>query len=193
MDTDTTADQPTDQALAEWLATQTWSEFATSLAEYHGRKGYLTPKQRNAAISMMDKIKSRDAAAEAVVDDPSFVPVVEAGVYEKEGVWYRVRWNSRKTNLYAQEIVTTPLPLVDDKPQYRVSFRFAKGIVGTLSATDRATAAQAKDFGKAYGACIFCGATLSTVESVEAGYGPVCAQHNHLPWGNYDFSIRSES
>jgi hypothetical protein len=32
--------------------------------------------------------------------------------------------------------------------------------------------------------CCFCHKTLTTVESKAAGYGPVCAQHYGLPWGN---------
>lgn len=37
--------------------------------------------------------------------------------------------------------------------------------------------------GRDRGYCCFCCAPLSTIESRERGYGPVCASHHGLPWG----------
>lgn len=37
--------------------------------------------------------------------------------------------------------------------------------------------------GKKTGACSFCSRPLSTEESLAVGYGPVCAEHFGLPWG----------
>lgn len=36
---------------------------------------------------------------------------------------------------------------------------------------------------KKLSACSFCGKSLSDPESKQRGYGPVCADHFHLPWG----------
>ena len=38
--------------------------------------------------------------------------------------------------------------------------------------------------GKESGSCRFCNLTLTTVESVSVGYGPICAGHWGLPWGH---------
>jgi hypothetical protein len=34
---------------------------------------------------------------------------------------------------------------------------------------------EAKAFGRLYGVCVRCGATLTDEQSIEAGIGPVCA------------------
>lgn len=44
----------------------------------------------------------------------------------------------------------------------------------------------AKASSKKLGACSFCAQRLSDPESKERGYGPVCAEHYHLPWGERD-------
>jgi hypothetical protein len=36
--------------------------------------------------------------------------------------------------------------------------------------------------GKKYRCCCFCGMGISTDESLQAGYGPVCAKRFGLPW-----------
>jgi hypothetical protein len=41
----------------------------------------------------------------------------------------------------------------------------------------------ARNYGKLMGSCCFCSLPLNTEESLHAGYGPVCAEHFHLPWG----------
>lgn len=35
------------------------------------------------------------------------------------------------------------------------------------------------------GGCMYCGQALTDPESKTRGYGPVCAEHFHLPWGKY--------
>jgi Family of unknown function (DUF6011) len=39
------------------------------------------------------------------------------------------------------------------------------------------------EYGKRTGACCFCRLSLKDERSVKAGYGPICAKHYHLPWG----------
>lgn len=57
------------------------------------------------------------------------------------------------------------------------SWDYAKGAVATLSDSDKLTAAQAAEFGWMHGHCLRCCAELTVPESVERGYGPVCAAH----------------
>jgi len=40
------------------------------------------------------------------------------------------------------------------------------------------------NIGKIWGSCTFCGRTLEDPESVERGYGPVCAKRHNLPHNN---------
>lgn len=44
-------------------------------------------------------------------------------------------------------------------------------------------AGAAARFGRSTGACCFCGKTLTDERSVAVGYGPICADHYGLPWG----------
>ena len=44
--------------------------------------------------------------------------------------------------------------------------------------------AIARAHGLATGSCCFCGLTLTDARSVAVGYGPICAQHYGLPWGD---------
>jgi hypothetical protein len=52
-----------------------------------------------------------------------------------------------------------------------------------LTADDRIDATSAARFGAVTGSCIFCMRTLTDERSIKVGYGPICAGHNGLPWG----------
>jgi hypothetical protein len=40
------------------------------------------------------------------------------------------------------------------------------------------------ELGREQGYCLFCGRELNTPESLSVGYGPICAAHFGLPWGD---------
>jgi hypothetical protein len=42
----------------------------------------------------------------------------------------------------------------------------------------------AKAYGHRTGNCCFCGTEITTKESLAVGYGPICAEHYGLPWGD---------
>lgn len=44
-------------------------------------------------------------------------------------------------------------------------------------------AATAADYGRSTGVCSFCARQLTDDRSVSVGYGPICAETYHLPWG----------
>jgi hypothetical protein len=44
----------------------------------------------------------------------------------------------------------------------------------------------AGDYGRLHGACCFCRKALSDERSTAVGYGPICADHFGLPWGDTD-------
>jgi hypothetical protein len=41
----------------------------------------------------------------------------------------------------------------------------------------------ASEYGKLTGRCCFCYKGLTDQRSTDVGYGPICAEHYHLPWG----------
>ena len=41
-------------------------------------------------------------------------------------------------------------------------------------------------YGRRFGHCCFCGRELTDHRSVSVGYGPICAGHYQLPWGEAD-------
>ena len=47
-------------------------------------------------------------------------------------------------------------------------------------------AKYATAYGKELGNCMFCRKNLSNQQSVAVGYGPICADHYGLPWGDLD-------
>lgn len=57
-------------------------------------------------------------------------------------------------------------------------------VLQTLSAFASDPAGYAARYGHKTGNCCFCGQGLTTTESTEVGYGPVCADHYNLPWGH---------
>ena len=42
---------------------------------------------------------------------------------------------------------------------------------------------NAKEYGQRTGKCMFCRRLLTATNSITVGYGPICAERNHLPWG----------
>lgn len=162
-----TAEITVDQ-LAAWLAEQTWSDFAQSLASYHAKKGYLSEKQEASARKMYAKIAAK---AEAKKSAKPTSPVIEAGMYKLGTDIYKVQKVVHGSgNLYAKRLV--PGTEFGDK----ATFEYAPGMVSRLDADDKLSLDEAKAFGALYGTCCNCGRTLTDETSIAAGIGPICAQ-----------------
>lgn len=54
-------------------------------------------------------------------------------------------------------------------------WEYAPGLTRNLNGDTLLTKDQAQEYGKLYGVCCICGATLTNETSIEAGIGPVCA------------------
>lgn len=54
-------------------------------------------------------------------------------------------------------------------------FEYAPGAISRLSTETLLTLEEAKEFGRLYGVCCVCAATLTDDRSIEAGIGPICA------------------
>lgn len=168
--------------LAAWLAEQTWSNFAQSLAADYRRRGTLSERQVAAAMSMRAKCEARDAARGAAAARPAAAPAaptVGPGLYMIDGEIYRVALNRAKTRVYAKRLVG------------RRSWAYAPGVVNRLTDADLVTAERAAEFGHHRGFCCNCGADLTDDRSLAAGYGPVCARNNGWAWGDLGDRVRA--
>lgn len=70
-------------------------------------------------------------------------------------------------NLYAKVLVV-------DAPG-EGHFEYAPGAIRLLTTDDRMSADEAAEWGRLYGMCIVCSATLTDEKSIAAGIGPICA------------------
>lgn len=57
-------------------------------------------------------------------------------------------------------------------------------VLATLKRFAENPAEVATEYGRLTGSCCFCRKDLTDERSTEVGYGPVCADHFGLPWGN---------
>lgn len=75
-----------------------------------------------------------------------------------------------------------------DSGEY-VAVRQLEGLFELLAEADVDLVAAAKRHAEATGNCSFCGLELSDPRSVAAGYGPICAVHYGLPWGEEEPAV----
>lgn len=103
------------------------------------------------------------------------------GMYTMDGVIYKVqRAVHGSGQLYAKKLVPVERDNVEIEDGVWKSvtihrFEYAPGIVTQLRPEHRLSLEQAKAFGRLYGICVRCGATLTDETSIAAGIGPVCA------------------
>jgi hypothetical protein len=75
-----------------------------------------------------------------------------------------------------------------DSGEY-VAVRQLEGLFELLAEADVDLVAAARRHAEATGNCSFCGLELSDPRSVAAGYGPICAVHYGLPWGEEEPAV----
>lgn len=82
-------------------------------------------------------------------------------------------------NLYAKVLVIlVPAELAEDGTVLtpaEAKFEYAPGVVNRTSTETLMTREDGAKFGRLYGMCVKCAATLTDEESIERGMGPVCA------------------
>ena len=104
---------------------------------------------------------------------------LEAGMYKHGDVIYKVQKAVHGSgNMYAKKLCYFD----PDGHEAKVAgdggswqFVYQQGAINTLSPEDKMSLEDAKEFGRIYGVCIRCGATLTDEDSIEAGIGPICA------------------
>lgn len=155
--------------------TQKQFDFITSLCNRKDLAG-LSAKQQEyvAQVQESEVFPTKEVASRMIsqlldlADKPQPKrPIVEPGMYRLEGDVYKVQIAVHGSQRpYAKRLV------VDEDS---VHFEYAAGAVSRLSAEDRMTLEEAKEFGHLYGTCCVCGKTLTNESSIENGIGPVCA------------------
>lgn len=123
----------------------------------------LYQQARQEATDATDHPRSAPTEAPRLAPQPAPGAPVHDGWYTVDGGIWKVQWNRERTRLYAKRLDGTDwvyvpggLPLVA-----------ARGVPLTL--------AEAEAYGKLYGICAVCGATLTNEQSIERGIGPICA------------------
>ncbi len=166
--------------LAAWLRTQTWSEFAQSLAQFHADRGYLTEKQIVSATSMQAKIEARDTEpVKAKAAGGLDLKDLPAGYYAVPGGDTRLKVRVKKLTKgkWAGFI------FVDDGAAYGEQQKYGMQRPGDLYRGKiedqlRKIVADPEAAGRAYAAitsrCYACNLILEDELSVSLGIGPIC-------------------
>jgi hypothetical protein len=113
------------------------------------------------------------AARKAKVTAPVDTTPLEAGMYRKDEVIYKVYRTVHGANtICAKRLNEVPVPAGQPR-----SFEFEYvGLAAKhgILAAHRMSLDEAKAFGAVYGVCCVCSATLTDEGSIAAGIGPIC-------------------
>jgi hypothetical protein len=147
------------------------NDFTSSLHSFGARRGYLTPNQRDALLRGLDKRAQREATQPTRTGSEP----VEPGVYEKDGVVYKVQRSRESGGLYAKQLVEIGGErLTELGMRVNAEYQYVRGVIYSLSAEDKLSLERAKELTLRYGFCVACGRHLKAAQSVEDGIGPVC-------------------
>lgn len=168
-----------------------WSDFAASLRSSWDRYGSLSPRQYDAARSMMDKCAARARAQAAPRETMDMTPI--HAMFEKAAAS-----GLNKLAYRAEGVVITPAKqsgknpgalYVKGRSDRRYKGKLMNGawhpVTGEADVTEalrviaQNPAKAAQEYGKKTGECSCCGRELSDPVSVERGIGPICAAN----WG----------
>lgn len=118
--------------------------------------------------------------------EPTRVPVTEEGFYyiPTSGEYVKVLRSENSGRLYTK--VWTPT-VVEDGDGNVIdeggSWEYTVGLLRLMHAGQKVNAETAGLFGDLYSRCVFCSRKLTDDRSIAVGYGPDCAEHQGLPWG----------
>ena len=157
--------------LANWLAEQTWSAFAQSLARYFRQHGRLSEAQEASARSMFAKCAERQAQRQAERQpQPNARPGadLEVGFYLVDGELYKVVKAKSHDGKYAS------------RRGENGGWIYTPRAVNLILPEQKVTPEQAVAHGLRTGICIFCNAELDDRDGLGkiVGVGPVCARRH---------------
>lgn len=175
------------------------SEFAQSLVSQHRQRG-LSDKQWYWVHKIL--LDTSSAAAKPVINLGTGIQAlfdVSALKYPKiylqvDGLEIRMsRCGAKSRQAYVGSIAIT----TDEKYGHSTWFgrimpngdlvegaSMTQGLRDFLVAMAADPATVLADLGRRNGICCYCGIELKDERSTQAGYGPDCAAHRGLPWGN---------
>lgn len=182
------AKTPEHADLAAWLAAQTWSDFARSLATFYSERGYLTPKQVTSAISMRAKVEARQ---ELIAEERAAVGEMELetgglDLTELPSGYYAVPKGDTRLKVRVNHVTKGKwdgFTFVDDGAEYgsqqKYGMQAPDGIYkGQIEEQLAKIVADPEAAGREYAAltanCYRCNRRLEDETSVELGIGPIC-------------------
>ncbi len=171
-------------ALVDWLAEQTWSDFATSLADQAKAGRTLSDKQLAAGQRMWETCKAKDAtraAAKKAEETGLDLTDIPAGYYGVPDGDTRLKVRISRPGTRSRWHGYT---FVDDGAEYgnRKSYgrqepdgTYHGDIADALEAIKADPRAAARAYAALTGRCGICNRQLEDEASVAAGIGPICA------------------
>jgi len=162
------------------------STFLVSVKTSFDRRGTLTDGQAKAVLNIATAAKPewmvekerREQEQIAAHDQIERAPEITEGMYVHDGEIYKVqRAVHGSGRLYAKVLVVHDqnFDFQHGMTGGNATFEFAKGMVYKLKPEEKMTLEQAAEYGRLYGVCCVCGATLTDEDSIAAGIGPICA------------------
>lgn len=173
------AQTPEHADLALWLAKQTWSDFAQSLASFYADRGYLTEKQVASATSMRAKVEARNAEKAPASSTGLDLSDLPAGLYGVPNGETRLKVRVNRPTSGKWEGFT----FVDDGAEYGSQQKYGMQKPGgtyngkiqeQLQAILADVPAAQKAYADLTGNCYRCNRKLEDETSVELGTGPIC-------------------
>lgn len=179
-------ERKTDDSLIDFLRQQTWSDFARSLVKGYERYGSLTERQEQAARSMMEKTKAREAGRkrqEEVLDDAVGLDIsaLPAGLFAVPGgdTRLKVRVDRPDSGKWAGFVFVKDAAVYGAGRRYgmaRPDGKYRGDIQDALTAIMADVAGARKAYGDLTGRCAICNRQLEDETSVAYGIGPVCRE-----------------
>lgn len=138
------------------------TSFLRTLAEEQGEEVRTSYTKAEASDEISRMLENRNEAKTRTSGKAA-----EEGMYRKDGQIYKIQIAVHGSGRpYAKKLVET---------DGEWEFVKAPGMQFRLTAKDKMTLEEAKEFGKLYGTCCVCGRTLTKEESIAEGIGPVCS------------------
>ena len=157
-------------ATATAAATAKQAAFLARLVSERSVPAWVADSSTAASAGLLTA-KDASSAIETALASPwkASTPSVQAelGYYLVDGTVYAVVLSKESGKSYAKRLSVSA---------GKGRWEFAPGMVWKLKPEQRISQEQAREFGKLHGVCCVCGRTLTDIQSVEAGIGPVCAK-----------------
>ncbi|MFM7012573.1 MAG: DUF6011 domain-containing protein [Betaproteobacteria bacterium] len=180
--------------------------FAESLISYFRRNGFVTDKQAPHVSRLLDTARGA-ATTPASYSLPRILGIlmhaanhdvkrVRIVLKLSDGERVRLGYSRNKQTAYITSLDFNDVWNGESKARYYGKLERGGKWTPTRKAADHAALkAKLAEFdkdphkagaveGHATGACCFCSRYLTTAASVQAGYGPICAERFGLPWGD---------